>query len=122
MKEKAIDYINSNRDKFTNHLFIHTFLHVTFPVHLEMKASRLEPPKLSEIDSCSTVEDLFGMTLKHYETNKLLPRSKFRRIICILALSKTGLKREELKECLEVKIEIIDLFLKLFNFALLEYK
>jgi len=60
--------------------------------------------------------------LKHYETNKILPRSKFRRISCIIALSKTGLKKEELKDCLEVKIETIELFLKIFNFVLLENK
>ncbi len=60
--------------------------------------------------------------LKHYETNKILPRSKFRRISCILAMSKTGIKKEELRECLEVKADIIEVFLKLFSFALLEYK
>ena len=32
------------------------------------------------------------------------------------------MKREELRECLEVKHEIIDLFMKIFNFSILEHK
>ena len=39
-----------------------------------------------------------------------------------MALSKTGLKKDELKDCLEVKVELIELFVKIFGFALLEYK
>ena len=60
--------------------------------------------------------------LKHYENNKILARSKFRRISCILAITKTGLRKDELKDCLEVKIETIEVYLKLFSFALLEFK
>ena len=39
-----------------------------------------------------------------------------------MALSKTGLRKDELKDCLEVKIETIELYIKIFHFALLEHK
>ena len=59
--------------------------------------------------------------LKHYET-KFLPRSKFRKLCCILTLAKFGMRREELRDCLEVKHEIIDLYLRIFSFSMLEYR
>lgn len=40
----------------------------------------------------------------------------------MLAVSKTGLKKEELKECLELKIDVIEMYMKIFQFALLEHK
>lgn len=76
---------------------------------------------MKDLAEKTTVEGLFGVALKHYET-RFLPRSKFRKISCILALSKFGLKREELRECLEVKFDTIDLFIKIFYFALLEHR
>lgn len=66
-----------------------------------------------DIKDITNLEDLFTFALKFYE-NKILTRSKFRRISCMLALSKTGLKKEELKECLEVKIDVIEIYLKIF--------
>lgn len=92
-----------------------------YPKNLDLKTHKLTAPTIQELSDKSSVEDLFKYTLKHYETS-FLPRSKFRRISCIMALSKTGLKKEELKDCLEVKIDLIELFLKIFGFSLLEYK
>jgi hypothetical protein len=76
---------------------------------------------LDDVKGLTTVEELFKYMLKHYETS-ILTRSKFRKLTSVLALSKTGLKKEELKECLEVKIEVIELYIKVFGFCLLEHK
>lgn len=92
------------------------------PLNIDLKVHKLCAPTLDELSEFNTVEELFKFTLKFYEQNKILPRSKFRRISCILAVSKAGLKREELKDCLEVKIETVEVFLKIFNFSLLEHR
>lgn len=66
-------------------------------------------------------ELLFKHAVKHYEA-KFLTKSKFKKICCILVSTKSGLKKEEIKECVEVKMDAIDLYLRIFGFALLEHK
>lgn len=122
LKRAVLNYVVENRKLFNTHLYLHTFLHIIHPLNIDLKNYKLHAPTLTEIQEYKNVEDLFKFALRFYEPNKILPRSKFRRICCIIGVSKTGLRKEELKDCLEVKIDTVEIFLKIFNFALLEHK
>lgn len=58
---------------------------------------------IEDVKDKLNIEDLFRHCLKYYE-QLIFPKSKFRRISCVMALSKTGLTKNELKECLEANI------------------
>lgn len=110
-----------NDSQFYNYLFLNAFLNIVYPLLINVSQYNIQEINLSEIKDIKSVEELFRFALKFYE-NRFIPKSKFRKISCILALSKSGLKKEELKDCLEIKMEMIELYIKLFKFSLLEHK
>jgi hypothetical protein len=89
---------------FKNHLYLHTFLNIMYPQAFNVEKSKIQQRiMIDDVKDKLTTEDLFRHALKHYE-QLIFPKSKFRRISCVMALSKTGLTKNELRECLEANI------------------
>lgn len=95
-----------------------------YPRTISFEKFKIAPVTLNDIKGLPTTAEVFRTALKHYENNlkSIIAKGHFRRFFGMMALSKTGLKKEELIDVLESSYRVINVLMDIFKFCLLEHK